>query len=353
MNLTDEQKDLLKSVVAVYESGDKSQFIVVRTMTSSSLIYSGGHQSVSISADDADFEQLEREGLLTLTRNSRRDLCGKPTKAGIDAARADFATVPVLRPDEYVGEGDPGATRAVVSFLDRNNLAFEAKAIQHATQLAVHDGPGTVCVNVFKSGKIVVQGSPGRLLDLLNKMKDALAGGVAPGTVLPFEIERFPDRIREKIPDCDPVTVRFIEEAIACFKSNALLATAFMLGAASERAINLLIEGYASSIADPANRDKFRSRINGRTISARYDDFKKSYAGCKSKPTDGVLAQDLDAVIGGTFQFCRITRNEVGHPQIVPDLDAGVILANLGHFVTYVERIYGLMRHFQDGGVVV
>jgi len=58
MNLTDEQKDLLKSVVAVYESGDRSQFIVVRTMTGSSLVYAGGHPSVEITADDADFEQL-------------------------------------------------------------------------------------------------------------------------------------------------------------------------------------------------------------------------------------------------------------------------------------------------------
>lgn len=351
MNLTDEQKDLLRSMVAVYESGDRSQFIVVRTMTSSSLLYSGGHPPVQITADDADFEQLEREGLLILTRNRQGSLCGKPTQAGIDAVRAGFAKTP--KPVEFVGDGDLGTVRAVVSFLERNNLAFETKAIQHATQLTVHDGPGTVCVNVFKSGKIVVQGSPGRLLDLLNKMKDALAGGVAPGTVLPFEIERFPERIREKIPDCDPVIVRFVEEAITCFKSNALLATAFMLGAASERSINLLIECYADAIADQGNRDKFRSRINGRTISARYDEFKKSYAGCKSKPTDGVLAQDLDTVIGGTFHFCRVTRNEVGHPQIVPDLDAGVILANLGHFVTYIERIYALMRHFQNGGVVV
>jgi len=51
------------------------------------------------------------------------------------------------------------------------------------------------------------------------------------------------------------------------------------------------------------------------------------------------------------FQFCRITRNEVGHPQIVPDLDKGVILANLGNVVTYLSRIYGLMKHFRETGV--
>lgn len=243
--------------------------------------------------------------------------------------------------------------RSVASFLKRNNLPFETKPIEHATQLIVRDGPAVVNVNVFKNGKIVVQGTPGRLRDLLTKMREEMAGGVAPGTVLPSEIERFPERIPEKIPDCDQVIVRFIREAIVCYKANAFLATGFMLGAASERAIGQLSDCYADAIADQGNRDKFRSRINGRTISARHDEFKKSYAGCKSKPTDGVLAQDLDAVIGGTFQFCRITRNEVGHPQIVPDLDAGVILANLGHFVTYIERIYALMRHFQNGGVVV
>lgn len=68
---------------------------------------------------------------------------------------------------------------------------------------------------------------------------------------------------------------------------------------------------------------------------------------------DGVLSQDLETVIGSMFQFCRITRNEVGHPQIVPDLDRGVFLANLGHFVTYIERTYGLMTHFRAEGVVV
>jgi len=69
MNLTKEQKDLLRSIVSVYESGDTSQFIVVRTMEKSSLLYQGWHAPVDISADDADFEQLAREGLLYRTRS--------------------------------------------------------------------------------------------------------------------------------------------------------------------------------------------------------------------------------------------------------------------------------------------
>jgi hypothetical protein len=88
-------------------------------------------------------------------------------------------------------------------------------------------------------------------------------------------------------------------------------------------------------------------------ISKKYEEFSACYKGCKSRPADGALAQDLDVLIGSMFQFCRITRNEVGHPQIVSDLDKGVLLANLGHLVTYIERIYGLIRHFQEHGVVL
>lgn len=58
-------------------------------------------------------------------------------------------------------------------------------------------------------------------------------------------------------------------------------------------------------------------------------------------------------LMGAMFQFCRITRNEVGHPQIVPDLDRGVVVANLGHFVAYIERIYTLIGYFGRTGVVL
>lgn len=158
----------------------------------------------------------------------------------------------------------------------------------------------------------MVQGPASPLTILLDEMKAALeAGGVTPGQVLPFEIERFPEAIRERVPTVDPVIVEFIREAIVCVKADALLAAAFMLGAASEKAINLLIYTYADSIRDDTNRGKFQSRINGRMISAKYDGLEKSYRGCKSRPKERALAQDLEILIGQMFQFSRITRNEL------------------------------------------
>jgi hypothetical protein len=126
-----------------------------------------------------------------------------------------------------------------------------------------------------------------------------------------------------------------------------------MLGAASERAVNTLIQIYVDNMKTPKNKEQFLGRINGRMISRKYEEFEKSYAGCQNKPKDSILGNDLDVVIGNIFHFARITRNEVGHPEMVPDLDQGVLLANLGNFVTYIGRIYGLMKHFRENGVVV
>lgn len=250
--------------------------------------------------------------------------------------------------------GEPKTLQAVRSFLERQKLDFQEVDEQYCTKLSMRSGAHVAHISVFNSGKIVLGGPDSPLKAILGELKMAIeAGEAVPGRALPFEIDRFPEAIRERVPDCDPVIIRFVEEAITCFRADALLAAAFMLGAASERAINLLIHSYADSISDETNKERFQSRINGRMISKKYDEFERSFGSCKSRPTDGVLSQDIDVVIGTVFQFGRITRNEIGHPQIVPDLDKGVLLANLGNFVTYIGRVYGLMKHFKDNGVIL
>jgi hypothetical protein len=174
-----------------------------------------------------------------------------------------------------------------------------------------------------------------------------------PGQVsLPDEVNKFPETIRERVPDCDAVIIRFVEEALRCYRAGAFLACAFMTGAASERAVGLLTEAFGEAIADAGNRTKYFSRLNNKPISKKFGEFMACYKGCKSRPNDD-LSGDLEVMMGSMFQFCRITRNDVGHPQIVPDLDKGALLANLAHFVTYIERIYSLIHHFEKTGVVL
>jgi len=65
------------------------------------------------------------------------------------------------------------------------------------------------------------------------------------------------------------------QEALRCYKAGSPAGAAFMLGAASEKAILLLIENYGSRIKDEKHKESFFSRVNNKMISQKYDEFKK------------------------------------------------------------------------------
>jgi len=249
---------------------------------------------------------------------------------------------------------DETTLRDATAFLERQGFEYEEKEEQYCVKLTISRAGKKAHLSIYNSGKIVVAGADSQLKDLLLSFKDAYekGDGLCPGGVLPFEIDNLPETLSAKIPNIDPVVRRFIEESINAYKANCILSAAFMLGAASEKLIHLLIESFSKSIEDDKQRERFTQRVSkNKVISAKWEEFKKSYSSCKSKPNDPILSQDIDTIIGNIFQFCRIMRNEVGHPQIVPDLDKGVILANIGNFVQYSERIYALMEYFNENKV--
>lgn len=250
--------------------------------------------------------------------------------------------------------GDERVCELVRNALVTNGMSFQEKEIQNATKFTAKSGTQTASINVYNTAKLHVEGKQCQLKNWLSELKESVEqGGNGPLAVLPAEIEKFPQTLRERVPVCDAVVLWFFQEALRCYKADSTAGAAFMLGAASEKAILLLIEAYGDAIKDDAHRNSFAKRVNNRMISKKYEEFKGSYNGCKSKPTNMVLAQDLSQLLDNAFNFYRHSRNAVGHPQIVPDLDKGVVLANLGQFIVYVERIYALMAHFAKEGVEV
>lgn len=244
--------------------------------------------------------------------------------------------------------GDESICEAVREALTAHQVLKSEQEIQHATKFEVKSGAAKAGVVVYNTGKNHIEGAASDLKSWLLQLKESIElGNAAPGVLLPVEIEKFPQTLQTRVAACDGVVLWFFQEALRCYKAGSTAGAAFMLGAASEKAILVLIETYGSRIKDSTNRDKFFSRINSRMISVKYDEFKKSYKSAKPQPKDIALAQDLEQMLDGAFNFYRHTRNQVGHPQVVPDLDKGVILANFGQFIVYVERIYAFVEFFQ------
>jgi hypothetical protein len=237
------------------------------------------------------------------------------------------------------------------SYIERNKFPFTESTEQNCRRMDVQHGKAKCTVKVYPTGTIQLQGADSKLKDALNQAKQAVENEESIEEVLPFEIERFPELLRERITDIDPIIVRFVEEAIVSVKAGSNLGCAFLLGGASEKAILILVDAYTKAIFDEKMRNGFASRTSGKFISRIFKEFKKSWKSSLNKPQGYGGTNDLEVKIEQIFQFCRICRNEAGHPHLPPNLDKGVLLANMGQFVKYVEDLYELIRYYSANKV--
>jgi hypothetical protein len=86
-NLTEEQTDLLKTMVEVYDSGCKGPFTLALSHgTSRHLTYSGHPPLELLNVGVLDLKHLASEGLIILDNPVRNLYSGKPTAKGISWA---------------------------------------------------------------------------------------------------------------------------------------------------------------------------------------------------------------------------------------------------------------------------
>jgi hypothetical protein len=165
-------------------------------------------------------------------------------------------------------------------------------------------------------------------------------------------VENIPLILRRDIPDCDEVIVKYTEESIFCVTAKAWLASTIMIGAASEKAISLLIDAYSDAIIDKTKQAKFQKKIERLGILNKFEAFEQSYKhNCKNAPYDPIVTEGFNMAIRHTFDFCRASRNRVGHPKIVPEFEISLLIANLNYFPDYIKTIYKLMDYFEENGV--
>jgi hypothetical protein len=133
---------------------------------------------------------------------------------------------------------------------------------------------------------------------------------------------------------------------------EAYLAATVMIGGASEKAILLLIDSYGENIIKSNAKTQFLHKVAARELRKKFEIFKDSFNSCKNKPTK--MTQNLHnftVVIERVFEYCRMARNEVGHPHTIPDINQETVLLPLWHFKVYIHDIYDMIEHFKRHGV--
>jgi len=169
-----------------------------------------------------------------------------------------------------------------------------------------------------------------------------------------YDYDGYMADLKKRVPDLDTVVEQYIGESLRTYQGNSYLASMAMLGCASERAMRVLFDAYLGAIDKEAkNRNKLRSRLEGREISRAYDEFRKSFNTTRAQVHDSTIVNDFDVHVDGIFQFIRLLRNSILHPSGTPTITSAIIYANLQQFSQYVETIFRLVSFYKNNSVVV
>lgn len=169
---------------------------------------------------------------------------------------------------------------------------------------------------------------------------------LAEDRILPHDPEGFLRDFQREVPSADQIVVEYLTESLQCYIHGLYRAAAIMLGGASEQAVLLMIESYATSISDQAAKIAFESSIQKtQSIFRKYELFKKKLHGFQQNlPRD--LNENLDSLLGGIFDMIRSSRNDAGHPASGGAVSRDAVYSHLRLFPPYYKRINDLTAWF-------
>lgn len=171
---------------------------------------------------------------------------------------------------------------------------------------------------------------------------------VESGDYEPDDPEGYLRRLRERIHNLDDLVALYAKEGLRAYRASCYLASAVMLGVASERAFQLLGDAFAAWLPE-TEAAKFRSTFDNpkRHYQTKFVEFRKRVESHKQELPPGFsdsMALSLDSVL----DLLRINRNEAGHPT-GRRIDRDDAYINLQMFACYVEKMFGLRDFFQAG----
>jgi hypothetical protein len=166
---------------------------------------------------------------------------------------------------------------------------------------------------------------------------------------VPHDPEGYLARLKTAIPEVDEIILRYLEQALECYRRDLCLAAAVMVGCAAEKALLLLIETFGNALTDGNKKAKYEKETHGRMIGRKYEALWKRLQPLANSLPDN-LGDDLEVLLNQIFYLIRTTRNDAGHPTGKP-VERETVFAELALFPKYCRRVYELIDHFQNNSV--
>jgi len=159
---------------------------------------------------------------------------------------------------------------------------------------------------------------------------------------LPHDSEGYLRTLSATISSVDPLILRYMDEALECFRVGCYLATSVMTGAASERVFDLLLEAMGGTFRNTSKRTEFLKDTKSNFVSVRKKAFDNQINRLRGQLPE-VVQRSLDTTINSIFSLLKDYRDDSGHPtgRVVARDEAH---ANLKLFAVYCTNSYILKR---------
>jgi hypothetical protein len=159
----------------------------------------------------------------------------------------------------------------------------------------------------------------------------------------PHDPDGYLKQLAERAPKLAKLCEMYIIEALTCFRGGAYLATAVMLGAASEGNVLDLLNRYHAAMtkARMPERSGYQDKVQkARSFYEKYQIFRRYFDPIRPK-LPGRLVDDWEGQMDGVLHLIRNYRNEAGHPTgtRVERTGAFRTLALFGHYCERIEQV--------------
>jgi hypothetical protein len=199
-------------------------------------------------------------------------------------------------------------------------------------------GQGMLYLNYYRNPE-----RPHQWMFWLTELGDAAARDEI---INPDSPDGYLKRLRNDVPAASEIVMDYATESVRAYQSRCYLASAVMLGVATEAAFLELGEAFGKWLPEEAG-PRFLGKLRGRGISywKKFEEFRN-----KLQPLRGELPphlkEDIDVTMDATLNILRIYRNEAGHPtgKQIPRARAN---QNLQLFAFLLGRMYELKAFFE------
>jgi len=163
----------------------------------------------------------------------------------------------------------------------------------------------------------------------------------------PDDPERYLTRLRSNVPNVSDLVLLYASEAVHCYTHERYLASAVMLGVASEAAFLEMAQASVNWLGGAGKNLQEVLRDPRQRYVRKFEEFRKRIEPRKADlPPE--LVDGMSLTFDSVLDLLRISRNDAGHPtgKVVSREDQYI---SLQMFARYLQRLYDLRSFFQKG----